>query len=382
MRGGMESNMSMNRKVLGMIFANMHEVVISDLTKERTMGSVMFGGRYRLIDFALSNMVNSGIDEVGVITKSNYQSLLDHLGSGREWDLARKKGGLHLLPPFSHVQSGMYRGRLEALYGVSDFIMHSDADYIIMSDCDVITSMDYTPIIESHIANKADITVVYANKVISIEEARASTVLGINSENRITDVLIRPSISGSANISLNTFIVSKEFLKNLILEGAAKSMYSFEEEILQARAREYNIMGYCHENYFNKIYSMVSYYDANMDLLDGEKRAKLFPDNAPVYTKIRDNPPAKYAIGANVKNSIVADGCIVEGTVENSILFRGAKIGKGAVVKNSIIMQDTVIGQKCEINCVITDKIVNISDSRMLTGSKNYPLYIGKGAKI
>ncbi len=130
--------MSSNRSVLGLIFSNMHDSTIPDLTKERTMGSVLFGGRYRLIDFPLSNMVNSGIDEVGVITKSNYQSLLDHLGSGREWDLARKIGGLHLLPPFSHVQSGMYRGRLEALYGVWNFIKTSNADYVVLSDCDAV----------------------------------------------------------------------------------------------------------------------------------------------------------------------------------------------------------------------------------------------------
>ncbi len=374
--------MSMNKKVLGMIFANMHENTVPELTKERTMGSVMFGGRYRLIDFTLSNMVNSGIDEVGVITKSNYQSLLDHLGSGREWDLARKKGGLHLLPPFSHVTSGMYRGRLEALYGVSDFIIRSDAEYIIMSDCDVVTSMDFNPIIEQHIETGADITVVYASDVIDLEDARRSTIFGIGSDGRVNDVLINPSISGAANVSLNTFILSKEFLKNLILEGAAKGLYSFEEDILRARTHEYNIIGYCHKNYYKKISSMMGYYNANMDLLDSEKRGMLFPNNAPVYTKVRDNPPAKYAIGANVRNSLVADGCIIEGTVENCILFRGARVGKGSVVKNSIIMQDSIIGSKCEINCVITDKNVRISDGRMLTGSKNYPLYIGKGAEI
>ncbi|MDD7428722.1 MAG: glucose-1-phosphate adenylyltransferase subunit GlgD [Oscillospiraceae bacterium] len=374
--------MSMNKKVLGMIFANMHENTVPELTKERTMGSVMFGGRYRLIDFTLSNMVNSGIDEVGVITKSNYQSLLDHLGSGREWDLARKKGGLHLLPPFSHVTSGMYRGRLEALYGVSDFIIRSDAEYIIMSDCDVVTSMDFNPIIEQHIESGADITVVYASDVINLEDARRSTIFGIAPDGRVNDVLINPSISGAANVSLNTFILSKEFLKNLILEGAAKGLYSFEEDILRARTHQYNIIGYCHKNYYNKISSVVGYYNANMDLLDSEKRGMLFPDNAPVYTKVRDNPPAKYAIGANVRNSLVADGCIIEGTVENCILFRGARVGKGSTVRNSIIMQDSIIGAKCEINCVITDKNVRISDGRMLTGSKNYPLYIGKGAEI
>ena len=374
--------MSLNKKILGIIFANMHENVVPELTRQRTMGSVMFGGRYRLIDFTLSNMANSGVDEVGIITKSNYQSLLDHLGSGREWDMARKNGGLHLLPPFSNLTSGMYRGRLEALYGISDFIKCSDADYVIMSDCDVVTSMDYTPIIEQHIESKADITVVYANDIVDLEQARTSTVFGISAGGRINDVLINPSVSGAVNLSLNTFIVSKEFLKNLILEGASRSLYSFEEDILQARTHEYNIVGYRHENYFRKINSMVSYYDANMDLLDSVKRGKLFPENAPVYTKVRDNPPAKYAIGANVKNSLVADGCIIEGTVENCILFRGAKIGKGAVVKDSIIMQDGVIGKNCEISCVITDKIVHITDGRIMTGSKNYPLYIGKGATI
>ena len=140
--------MSTKHKILGLIFANMHDETIYDLTKSRTMGSVLFGGRYRLIDFPLSNMVNSGVSEVGVITRSNYQSLLDHVGSGREWDLARKNGGLHLLPPFSHVASGMYRGRLEALYGVWDFIKTSDADYVILSDCDVVANMDYSDVID------------------------------------------------------------------------------------------------------------------------------------------------------------------------------------------------------------------------------------------
>ncbi len=188
--------MAGNNKVLGMIFANMHDVSVRDLTKERTIGSILFGGRYRMIDFPLSNMVNSGVDEVGVITKSNYQSLLDHLGSGREWDLARKKGGLHLLPPFGRVDSGMYRGRLEALYGVWNFVRNSSAEYVLLSDCDVITNIDYSPILKYHIDNEADITVVYAKNIISMEQAKNSTVYGINEEGRVTDVLIRPQISG------------------------------------------------------------------------------------------------------------------------------------------------------------------------------------------
>lgn len=374
--------MSLNKKILGIIFANMHENVVPELTRQRTMGSVMFGGRYRLIDFTLSNMANSGVDEVGIITKSNYQSLLDHLGSGREWDMARKNGGLHLLPPFSNLTSGMYRGRLEALYGISDFIKCSDADYIIMSDCDVVTSLDYNKVFDAHIKSGADITAVYSTANLDLEAAEHSNILGIDETGRVNNVLIDPQISGECNVCLNTYIISKDLLMSMVADGAAKGIYSFAKSILQARCNEYKIMAYKHEGYFSKITDIKSYYNANMALLDTDKRQKLFPDNAPVYTKVRDNPPAKFAIGAKVKNSLIADGCIIEGTVENSILFRGAKVGKGSVVKDSIIMQDTVIGKNCVVDCVITDKIVKITDRKILTGSANYPIYIGKGAEI
>ncbi len=369
-------------KVLGLIFANMHDVSVADLTKERTMGSILYGGRYRMIDFPLSNMVNSGVDEVGVITKSNYQSLLDHLGSGREWDLARKKGGLHLLPPFGHVDSGMFRGRLEALYGILNFVKNSDAEYVLLSDCDVITNIDYAPIVQKHIEEEADITVVYAKSVITMEQAKNSTILGVNEGERITDVLIRPQISGDCDISLNMFVLKKEFLQNIVLECASKSLYSFEKDVLQARVKEYKVIGYKHDGYYQKIDSTDTYYKANMAMLDTDTRDQVFLDKRPIYTKIRDNAPAKYGIGANVKNSLIADGCIVEGTVENSILFRGVKVSEGAVVRNSIIMQDTCIGKKCDINYVITDKMVDIRDFRLLTGSQYYPLFVGKGAKI
>jgi len=368
--------------ILGLIFANMHDSSVIDLTKSRTVGSILFGGRYRLIDFPLSNMVNSEISEVGVITKSNYQSLLDHLGSGREWDLARKKGGLHLLPPFSHVGSGIYRGRLEALYGVWEFVENSTADYVVLSDCDVVTNIDFAPIVEQHIDTLADITVVYGKGIVTMEQAKNSTIVEVNEKNRIYDVLINPQISGACDISLNMFVISKEFLKNIVLEAASRSLYSFEKDILQAHVKEYKIMGYKHDGYFSKIDSTNSYYKANMALLDTNIREKLFLEDSPIYTKIRDNAPAKYGIDASVKNSLIADGCIIEGTVENSILFRGVKVAKGATIKNSILMQDTVIGQKCDINYVVTDKKVMIGNYRLLTGSQFYPLFVGKGATI
>lgn len=374
--------MSLNKNILGLIFANMHEDTIPELTRQRTMGSVLFGGRYRMIDFTLSSMTNSGVDEVGVVTKSNYQSLLDHLGSGREWDMARKIGGLHLLPPFSNVTSGMYRGRLEALYGISDFIKCSVADYVIMSDCDVITSFDYDDIFEAHIKSGADITAVYAKAPLDLEAASHSNVFGIDEDGRVNNVLINPKISGECNVALNTYVISKALLMQIITDGAAKGHFSFARSILQDRCGEFKIMGYLHNGYFSKITSIKSYYDANMALLSTENRQKLFLDTNPIYTKIRDNPPTKLAIGAKVRNSIIADGCIVEGTVENSVLFRGAKVAKGSVVRNSIVMQDTVISKNCRLDCVITDKVVKITDGKILTGSANYPIYISKGAQI
>jgi len=371
-----------DKKVLGLIFSNMHDDTISDLTRARTMGSVLFGGRYRLIDFPLSNMANSGVDEVGVITKSNYQSLLDHLGSGREWDLARKKGGLHLLPPFSHVASGMYRGRLEALFGVWNFIKSSGAEYVLLSDCDVVSNMDYSKVVDFHIETEADITCVSAPYAASMDQAQRSTVFGINSDGRVVEVLIGPHMSGSLNVCLNVFVMSREFLKNVVLESASKGLVNFEQAILQARTNEYKIMAYNYGGYFRKISSMETFYNANMDLLNKESRDRLFIPNRPVYTKVRDNPPVKYAIGASVKNSLLGEGCVIEGTVENCVIFREVRIGKGAKVSNSILMQNTAIGQKCDINCVITDKDVRISDMRLLTGSANYPLFLGKGAAI
>lgn len=368
--------------VLGLIFANMHDKTINDLTKARTMASVPFGARYRLIDFVLSNLVNSGVQEVGVITKSNYQSLLDHLGSGREWDLSRKTGGLHLLPPFSHVGSGIYRGRLEALSGVLGFIKQSDAEYVVMADSDIITNMDFRPIIESHINTRAEITVVYGRNTFSLEQNRTKDIIYVNENKQVYDILHNPEISGECNVNLNIYVMNKKFLENLVEEAASRSLYSFEIDILQHKLHEIKIMGYKYDGYFSVIDSMKSFYKSNMEMMDFNVRSQLFPERAPIYTKVRDEAPAKYGLGANVKNSLIADGCIIEGDVENSILFRGVKVGKGAKIRNSIIMQGNIVGQKSEMNFAITDKDVTIGNYRSLSGTQSYPIFVGKYATV
>lgn len=368
--------------VLGLVFANMHDTTLGDMTKNRTMGSVMFGGRYRLIDFPLSNMVNSGISEVGVITKSNYQSLLDHLGSAREWDLARKKGGLYILPPFGNVESTLYRGRIEAIYGAMSFIKHSRAKYVILSDCDVVTNIDYKPIVAAHIESGADITAVAHTGVYSSDDMKTSTVFNVDADKNVTSVLINPDISGTCTTSLNVFVMSMDFLIETVNDAMARGNVSFERNILQEKCRELKIKIYEYDNYFSKLNSPESYFKSNMALLEPENARKLFVPKRSIYTKVSDNAPVKYDLDSKVSNSLIADGCIIEGEVENSVLFRGVKVGKGAKVKNCILMQGTVVGDNAELNYLITDKNVSICENHILTSSPQYPMYVGKGASV
>jgi glucose-1-phosphate adenylyltransferase len=374
--------MGMNNKVLGLIFASINDTNVIDLTKLRTMGSIPFGGRYRLIDFPLSNMVNSGISEVGVITKSNYGSLLDHLGSGREWDLTGKTGGLHLLPPFSHMGGGIYQGRLEALNNVREFVDHSKSEYVVLSNCDVVANVDLQAVLQQHIETAADITIVYARGVYSREKNPNADVLSLDQDNNVKEVLITPAMTGECSISLDMFVMRTDFLKKIVQESASKSQHSLVRDVLQGRREEFVIKGYEHKGAFMKIDSLAAYYKANQNLLDAATRKALFQEEAPIYTKVGDNAPVKYGLDSTVKNSLIADGCVIEGSVENCVLFRGVHIGKDAVVKNCVLMQGTRVGEKCHVEAVVTDKNVEISNERILTGSSEYPLYLSKNAKI
>lgn len=374
--------MSINQNVLGLIFASINDSAVIDLTKLRTMGSIPYGGRYRTVDFPLSNMVNSGISEVGVITKSNYSSLLDHLGSGREWDLARKNGGLHLLPPFSQVGGGTNQGRLEALSNIWSFVEHTRAEYVILANCDVITTIDFTEALKQHQETNADITVIYAKGLYNRDKSTNGCILQLDEEQRIKEVLINPILSGECNISLDMFIMNTEFLKQVVLEAISKNQKSLIHNVLQARKDEFVFKGYEHKEKFYKIDSLEAYYKANLALLDTEIRNSIFSSESPIYTKVGDNAPVKYGLESNVKHSLIADGCMIQGTIENCVLFRGVKIGKGAVVRNCVLMQGTEIGEGCTLDSIVADKNVTISENRVLTGSSDYPLYLGKKAKI
>ena len=368
--------------VLGLIFANMHEQTLPELTKARAMASVPFGGKYRLIDFPLSGMVNSGITQVGIITKQNYYSLMNHLGMGSEWDLARKTGGLHILPPYGRENAGMYRGRLEALAGALEFIRESNAEYVVMTDSNVIANMDMKPIVDFHEKNEADITCVYGKVVYSTERAQLQTILCVDESNMVYDVLSRPAISGEMNVALNIYVMKRKFLEDIIRESECRSLYSFETDILQHKLHDFKIMGYKYEKYFEIVDSMKTYFKATMDMKNREISREVFSLERPIYTKVRDVAPAKYGIDCSVKSSLIGDGCSIDGTVENSVLFRGVKIGKGVVVKDSIVMQDTVIEEKASFINAIADKDVTVTKNRTITGSPDFPVYVSKGGVV
>ena len=327
---------------VGVIFSNIHDENVPELSRQRTMGSLPYGGRYRLIDFALSNLVNAGVTTVGIITKNNYQSLLDHLGSGKDWDLARKYGGLVLLPPFGAIDNGgLYKNRLEALKGITGFLSRRNEDYVILCDCDGVYRMDLSDVIDYHEKKQADITIVCHPEEIG--NPSSYDIVKSDETGRVIGLEFNPKNKGKAKYYSNIMVINRTFLLNLINESISHGYKNFRDDIILVNLRRYNVYAYDFNGYHATIDSLSSYFKHNMELLDKKVRDELFGARD-IYTKVRDSAPTKYGFSSLVKNSLVSDGCVVEGTVENSILFRGVKVGKGAVVRNSVIMQDTVIG--------------------------------------
>ena len=373
----------------GLIFANIHDQSIPELTRVRSMASVPFGCRYRLIDFTLSNMVNSGINRIGLITHYNYQSLLDHIGTGKDWDLARRSGGIKLIPPNitafdSPAASKAVTHRLEALLGAKDFIAHCTEDYFVLSDCDIICNIDLSKAIEAHAASNADITFVTKRvDAAGMHLAEQVSVVEADENGVVTDFTQCKPEEGLINLYTNIMVVSREYLMTILANATAHSHRSFFADVIVPSLGTANFRAYEYDGWYAYIGSLEGYFASSMDMLTQEAREGLFAiKNRPILTKVRNSAPTKYKEGADVKNSFIADGCVIEGTVENSILFRGVKVGRGTVVKNSILMQDTFTGADVTLNCVITDKDVTIRDGRHLSGHETMPFFVGKGGSV
>lgn len=375
--------------VQGIIFSNLHDKNIPELTLRRTMASVPYAGRYRLIDFALSNMVNSGITSVSVITHYNYQSLMDHIGAGKDWDLARRSGGIKILPPYmtayANQSNTLYNSRMEALKSVNYSVSRFTSDYVVLSDCDVICNVDLNDMINDHIENNADITIAVKRVLLNKDSASRNVIIDADPEGRIVDINPYPTnVNGYRDIDLNILVINRDYLQSVVVDAIAHGYTSFNRDVIARNTARRNFRIYKYDGYFANIGSLADYYSHSMELLGTpENRDEIFGiKTRPIYTKVRNSAPTRYAESSVVKNSLVADGCIIDGTVENSIIFRGVKISRGATVKNSILFQDTVIGENVFLNCVITDKNVVIRDGRILSGHETLPFFVEKGKMI
>ncbi|MBR2322168.1 MAG: glucose-1-phosphate adenylyltransferase subunit GlgD [Clostridia bacterium] len=363
---------------LGLVFSNIHDNNVPELTQERTMGSIPFLGRYRLIDFALSNLVNSGVAKVGLITKSNYQSLMDHVGSGKDWDLARRRGGLHILPPFGLKDNVLYSTRLEALRGAKNFLARSDEEYVVMTDCDNVCVMNFDKILTEHKAKNADITLVYVKKDANdVKDVLSKMIVSTADNGRVTDISFAPRVQGEINLYTNVCILKRTLLQTLIADAFSHGYNHFGKDVLVRNVNSLRIFAHEHKGYFVALNSLQSYYKESLKFLDKSVRDEIFK-KVDVYTKVKDSAPTRYGASAVVKNSLIADGCVIEGTVENSIIFRGVKIGRGTVVKNSILMQGTITGENVSLNSIVADKNVVIKDRRVLSACESLPFYISK----
>ena len=376
-------NKVINNEALGVIFPNSYDGLIPELVKERLMGSVPFASRYRLVDFVISSMARAGIDNISLIARENYLSLMDHLGSGREWDLARKNGGLNILPPYAQKEIKVYSGRVEALESIKSFLVSQKEKYVVMSDANVVANLNYGEIIAAHKKSGADVTVVYRKQEIPENFKKP---LGTNRDlyytldvegNRVKQLFVNSKRDGVVDFSMNVYVIDRELLIRLVDEAYVLGFTCFERDILAPQIDMLDVQAYCYEGYVAYIHDMKSYFDENMRLLEADNLNALFGPG-PVWTKIRDDNPTRYIKGAKVSNVMAADGCVIEGEVENSVLFRGVKVAKGAKVKNCVLMQDTVVGEGANLEYVITDKDVTITSGKSLVGTDSFQVFVAK----
>ena len=371
----------MPKNVLGIVYSNSYDSCLKDFTQRRTMGSMLYGARYRLIDFVLSNLVNSGVTKVGVITNSHYRSLMDHVGNGRPWDLARKVDGLYLLPPFNptHAEHDS-SNKLEVLGRISGFLKSCSEKYVLLSDANFICNIDLSEVFDFHSEKEADITIVYKKGTLpKLENMMALTV---DENSKVKGIAVNPQNTENVNFSTNIILVRKALLESFVADALSAGSVNFEKDIIQKNVDHLNIYGYEFTGWGCEIDGVNSYFEANMALLNKDIRKDLFNKDRPIYTKVRNDMPVRYGVNSKVENSLIADGCIIEGTVKNCVIFRGVNIARGAVVENSIIMQDSVISENVKLNCVIMDKDSVVKPNKNLSGDKSYPFIIGKDIVI
>ena len=365
--------------VMGIIFAN--DAALGALTDKRTIASLPYGGRYRLVDFHLSNMSAAGVRHVGIITRHNYQSLMNHIGSGEEWGLELEEGGLEFLTPFAMSKTDRYHGKLSAIHEAMDVLEYGpDNEYVITCDSAVISNIDLQKVLASHIESRKDVTVV-TKSGIADGKKQLDLALKLDSKDNIVDIAVDYIAPADYLASMDIFVMSKKYLRDTIREFIARNLFHMDRDLIlgqwQKNAITINVYQFEGTALFNE--SLNEYYQNSLALIDPDMRHDLFEGNHPVFTRVRDRVPSYYGEGCQIMNSILADGCILEGSVENSVLFRQVTIGKDAQVRNCVIMNDTMVGEGAQLECVILDKDVVVRPGAKLYGTPSHPLVVKRG---
>ncbi len=375
----------MNQEAFGIIFTGEPNPYMRDLVLSRAVAAVPFGGRYRCIDFVLSNLVNTGIRNVGLIVQKNYHSLMDHLGTGKEWDLNRKRDGLFLLPPFSTKDNtGVYRGDIDAFHSVMQYVRRSSQKYLILCGSHTVFNTTFDEILKQHQKTGADITIMYNEdpRFFPEEQNRDLRLLLDDDGMTVNGLEWNPRNPGSNYRSCEVTIIDKALFEDLVEESYSRGGIDFVREIMLPHVKDLKIMGWRYDGYVARIDSINTYFMHSMELLNAAEAKDLYNMRHPIYTKVKDEIASQYGDNADVRNVVMADGCRIDGTVESSIVFRGVTIERGAVVKNSILMQGVTVRKGAVLDHVILDKNVTVNAGRQLTGYEGIPLVFRKNLTV
>lgn len=374
-----------NNKLFGVINLSENDYFLKQITYNRPIASIPFLGRYRMIDFALSNLTNSGVTTVGIFLNDRYRSLMDHIGSGKEWDLDRKKGGVFWFSPYATPDiHSQLRGDISTYFANIDYFTEVSGDFAVITGTSMILNIDLEIVLKEHIATNADITVVYK----SIDEDdfgfdRCNTV-NLNEYGRVVtfgkNIKKNETEAAKKKISTEIYIVRKELISDMITDAITTGQNIFLTDVLHNAVTRYKVVGYEFKGYLKNISSIEGYFDASMDMLNEDHIKEVFFNENKIKTKVKDETPTYYSEDSNVTNSLIANGCKIEGTVINSIIFRRVNVAKGAIVKDSIIMQNSDIRENCTVENVITDKSVVLTEGTELKGSAKNPVVVGKGS--
>ena len=367
----------------GIIYTGEGSPAMGELTRSRSTTALPVGGRYRIVDLLLSNLVNAGIGNVGVMCQRNYHSLMDHLGNGREWDLSRKRDGLFILPPYVSSESrGEYNGMLDALHSNINYLRRSAQKYVIVIGSPTLYNIDFTKVLDYHIEKNADVTVLCKRNPGAAQAQDNKVCIDLDDDGRVIDIEIHPLMPHYSTTLINTFIIEKTLLLYIIDSALSHGRTDILRDVFQRNLGDYRIYAYAHNGYAKDIETTNDFFEANMDMLNGSIRREIFMGERSVRTKTKDEVPAKYLANARAKNSLLADGCVIAGVIEDSVLFRGVNVGANTRISNSIVMQGCYIGEGCELENVILDKNVYIKPGQHLAGTANYPVVVRKNMVI